>query len=306
MMVIKITFIKYAFATILCLFVIFQSAVGQSAKKADNQSAKKSLTKTTVIKPAKGPVKATITTDMDCSLIINSGAKPIIIKAGITTPILLNIGENKIEATATDKKSVYKNVIKVEAGETPKVEVSFFANNKFIDYIKEGNIAMVEASIKKNPTLANNGGEVLASSPIEIAIENSQLDIIKLLISKGANFTTYSTIFPLHKSVLYASAVNSAKDKTAPDHELVDYFLTQGCKITDKDDCGNTPLHSAAQAGKLDLVTYLIEKGADINAKNDLGDTPLKIAEDRGFISIINVLKPKAIVEKLQAESSGQ
>jgi ankyrin repeat protein len=218
----------------------------------------------------------------------------------------LNIGDNTIEAIAADKKSIFKNILRVQAGETPKVEVLFFANNKFLEYVRQGNTAMVEEAIKKNPILASNGGEILACSPIEIAIQNSQLDIIKLLISKGASFTTPTAIFPLHKSILFASSEKPNKDKPAPDQQLLDYFLSQGCKITDKDDFGNTPLHSAAQAGKIDLVSYLIEKGADVNAKNDLGDTPLKIAEDKGYISIIDILKPKPTVEKLQAEGSIQ
>ena len=297
-MIRKNTIIKYALATILCSFVLLHTAIGQSVKKAPAGVSS--------FKPgkAKGPVKSIITADMDCSVKINGAIKPVIIKAGASASVLLNIGDNTIEATATDKKSLFKNIVKVQAGESPRVEVAFFANIKFLEYIKQGNAEMVEAAIKKNPILATDGTEILASSPIEMAIENSKLDIIKLLISKGASFTKPTAIFPVHKSILYASSEKSDKDKEAPDRQIVDYFLSQGCKITDKDDCGNTPLHSAAQAGKLDLLAYLIEKGADINAKNDLDETALKIGEDKGYISIINLLKPKPVVEKLQADGS--
>jgi hypothetical protein len=294
----KITIIKYTLATILCSFVLLNTTVGQGVKKSPANISSVKAGK------AKGPVKGTITADMDCSVTINGTAKPIVIKAGGTASVLLKIGDNTVEAIATGKKSLFKNIVKVEAGETPRVEVAFLASIKFLEYIKQGNAAMVEASIKKNPLLATNEGEFLASPPIEIAIENSQLDIIKLLISKGASYTLPTAIFPLHKSILYASSEKSDKEKEVPDRQLVDYFLSQGCKITDKDTCGNTPLHSAAQAGKLDLLTYLIEKGADVNAKNDLGETPLKIAEDKGYISIINHLKPQPVVGKLQAEGT--
>lgn len=298
----KITTFKYILATTICLFVILQTSIGQNAKKASSPAAKK----LPAGKLGKGTVKAIVAVDMDCSVKINGAAKPLNVKAGATVPVQLNFGENTIEAISADKKSVFKNIIKVQAGETPRVEVSFYANNKFIDYIKEGNVAMVEATINKNPLLATNGGEILASSPIEIAIQSSQLDIIKLLILKGASFTSPTAIFPLHKSILYASSEKASKDKPAPDFQMVEYFLSQGCKITDKDDCGNTPLHSSALCGKLDLLTYLIAKGSDVNAKNDLNDTPLKIAEDKGYISIINVLKPKTTVEKVKADSTVQ
>ncbi|MBL7884195.1 MAG: ankyrin repeat domain-containing protein [Bacteroidia bacterium] len=167
-----------------------------------------------------------------------------------------------------------------------------------MDYIKTGNVNMVEAAIKKDPTLINNENGLLTSSPLEIAIQNSQSELVKYLLGKGASFKKPEDIFPLHKSILYASSAKPTKDKPAADRELVDLFLAKGCKITDKDDGGNTAIHCAARAGKYDLVVYLIEKGADVNAKNDFDDTPLKIAQDKGYITIINYLKSKGAQEK--------
>jgi ankyrin repeat protein len=41
---------------------------------------------------------------------------------------------------------------------------------------------------------------------------------------------------------------------------------------------GNTPLHWAAETGRLDLAKLLLEYGADVNAKNQAGQTPLYFA----------------------------
>ena len=109
-------------------------------------------------------------------------------------------------------------------------------------------------------------------------------------MSKGASFLKPENIYPLHLAIKFASTAKPAKDKPAPDKQLVDLFLSKGCKITDKDDGGNSPLHCAVRAGKLDLVVMLVKMGADVNAKNDFDDTPLKIAEDKGLISIISFL----------------
>jgi ankyrin repeat protein len=117
-------------------------------------------------------------------------------------------------------------------------------------------------------------------------------------MNKGASFTKPENIYPLHKTILYVSSLKPAKDKPAPDLELTEFFLSKGCKLTDKDDGGNTPLLCAVRAGKSDLVAYLVEKGADINAKNDFDDTPLKMAQDKGQITIINYLKSKGALEK--------
>lgn len=37
---------------------------------------------------------------------------------------------------------------------------------------------------------------------------------------------------------------------------------------------GDTPLHSAAQAEKLDCFRQLIQCGANVNSRNEIGDTP--------------------------------
>jgi hypothetical protein len=256
-----------------------------------------------VAKPggAKGkpvPTKATLAADMDCSVKINGAAKLVMVKAYTPLATTINTGENYIEATSSDKKSTFNRTVIGVAGETTIVEISFFDDSKFLDYVKQGNVNMVETAIKKDPGLANNEGQSLTTSPLETAIQNSHLDVVKLLMTHGANFTTPENIFPLHKSALYASATPQGKEKIAPDKELVDFFISKGCKVTDKDDGGNTPLHCAARGGKLELVKFFIEQGADVNAKNDFDDTPLKIAEDKGYVSIIDVLRAKGAVDK--------
>lgn len=245
----------------------------------------------------KATVKATIAADMDCLVIINGAAKAIMVKAYTPAPATLNVGDNTIEATSTDKKSTYNTTVKANTGETPIVEVSFFDDRKFLDYIKQGSVSMVETAIKKDPGLVNNENQSLTTPPIQTAIENSQVEIVKLLLSKGASFTAPENVYPLHKSALYASSTVKG-NKPAPDKELVELFLSKGCKVTDKDDGGNTPLHCAVRGGKLELVKFFIEQGADVNAKNDFDDMPLKIAEDKGFVSIIDVLKAKGALDK--------
>ncbi len=270
--------LTFLFVTIFCSFAFSQ------AKKPAAPAGK-------------GTGKGTLAADMDCSVKINGSAKLIAVKAYTPVDVTLKVGDNLIEATSTDKKSNYRRNITVKAGETAIVEISFFADGKFLDYVKTGNVNMVEAAIKKDPTLVNNENGLLTSSPLEIAIQNSQPELVKYLLEKGASFKKPEDIFPLHKSILFASSTKKAKDKPAPDKELTELFLSKGCKITDKDDGGNSPLHCAARAGKYDIVVLLLEKGADVNAKNDFDDTPLKIAQDKGYITIINYLKTKGAQE---------
>ena len=285
MMSIKYAFTKIAFVSFL-LIAFSTSSFAQPKKPGAKQPVVKAA--------AKGKLAA----DMDCLVKINGAAKPVSVKAYTPIDVVIKPGDNSIEAVSSDKKSTYRTTVVGKPGETVIVEISFFDDSKFLDYIKQGNLPMVETAVKKNPGLATNEGEVLTSSPLEVAIVNSQPELVNYFLGKGASFTKPENIYPLHKSILYASSVKPAKDKPAPDKLLVELFLSKGCKITDKDDGGNTPLHCAVRAGKMELVTMLVEKGADVNAKNDFDDVPLKIAQDKGYITIINYLKTKGAEEK--------
>ena len=268
---------------LLFLLILATDSFAQAPKKAAGPAKAGG-------KPALAAAKGTLAADMDCIVKLNGGVKLISLKAYTPLDVILKVGDNSIEATSSDKKATYRNSIAGVAGQTVVVEISFFDDSKFLDYIKDGNVSMAETAIKKNPGLATNADGALITSPLQIAIENSQPEMVTFLLSKGASYLKPDNIFPLHLAVKYASSVKKTKDKPAPDVELVNLFLSKGCKITDKDDGGNTPLLCAVRAGKMDLVVMFVKLGADINAKNDFDDTPMKIAEDKGLISIISFL----------------
>lgn len=67
-------------------------------------------------------------------------------------------------------------------------------------------------------------------------------------------------------------------------------LLKRGVPINATDSYGNTALHLAAGAGKLELVSYLIAQGAEINAVNLFGDSPLESAIANQQITVEQVL----------------
>ena len=299
---------KIIFITIILLAFQAATLFAQTAKpkgtatKSTTGAAKTTATKgaaTTKNIKARGIIAA----DMDCTVKVNGSAKAINAKAYAPSVIMLTYGVNNIEAVSADKKTpaTFRTTVNVTDTTRQLIEISFFDASKFLDYVKEGRKDMVELAIKKDPDLVTNEGQILQSSPLQIAITYSQPDIVKLFVDKGASFTKPDNIYPMHKATLFASSIKEKDKDFAPDRAIVDFFLTKGCKITDKDDAGNTLLHAACRGGKLDLVDYYLSKGLDINAKNEAGDTPLKIAEDKGAVSIINFLIEKgAIQEKVE------
>ncbi len=269
------------------------------------------VAKTNVALP-KGAIVATVSADMDCTIKLNAATKIVpvvnnmmqasvdkfIIKAGETRSFILKTGDNKMEAFTLDNKNSIKKTVTAKPNEKPIVALVFLGDSKFLDYIKEGNLSMVEGVVKKNPALINNLDENLLASPLETAILNSKVAIVKYLVDNGADYNKPEKIYPLHKAAAFASGKTSKTGGKADDKLLIDFFLTKGCKIKDVDEGGNTPLHSAVRANKAELAMYLVELGADVNAKNVFDDTPLKIAQDKGYVSVIDFLRTKNAVDK--------
>ena len=52
----------------------------------------------------------------------------------------------------------------------------------------------------------------------------------------------------------------------------------------------STPLHFAAENGKLDVVEYLVQKGANINAKTGNGKTAYDLAVENGHWNVADYL----------------
>jgi hypothetical protein len=280
---------SHVFVFFLFVF-ISKTAFPQDAKKAPAKESKTT-----------GVSKGSLAADLDCSVKLNGSPNPIQVKA--FTPLIVTIrsGDNSLEATSADKKSSFKATVKGVPGETTLVEISFFDDSRFLEYVKQGNMPMVETAIKKDPSLIANASGTLVTSPLEVAIVNSQPEIVHYFLEKGASYTTPRNIYPLHKAAMFANAakISKSKKRIAPaDSLIVALFLSKGSDINEKDEAGNTPLHSAVQYGKSDLVIFLVEKGADINAKNAFEDTPLRIAENKGYITIIEYLKSKGALEK--------
>lgn len=96
------------------------------------------------------------------------------------------------------------------------------------------------------------------------AIHNGDLNIIKLLIDKGAdvNIIDSQGDMPIFIAVF-------------DNLDVVKLLVENGANINVKDRRNNTPLISACFHTNLDIVKYLIDKGADINAVNNDGDNAL-------------------------------
>lgn len=122
-------------------------------------------------------------------------------------------------------------------------------------------------------------------TPLTISSYEGYIEIVQLLISKGANVNT--AVKTIEQTPLY---IASEKGET----DIVKLLITKGANVNTVEKTGRqTPLHVASKEGKVDIVELLISKGADIDKTNEFGDTPLCVAFQKGKADVVELLIKK-------------
>jgi len=156
--------------------------------------------------------------------------------------------------------------------------------------------------------------------PLVSAIYGNRIEIVKLLVSKGADVNArFRGTTPLHCAVSLVTAyypkdtrelaeflIKNGADVNARDsqgatplhytwyngqRDIAELLISSGAKVNSSDNRGWTALHKAAFKGNKELVALLIAHGADINAMNKSGNTPLKLALKEGHRDIERMLR---------------
>jgi uncharacterized protein len=114
---------------------------------------------------------------------------------------------------------------------------------------------------------------IVFATPLMRAAFSGDLELVKLLLAKGADATIRSKDY---ETMLEAAAglgfiQGYSKGKTAAERlEVVKLFVGLGADVNAADDYGITALMAAANMGDVAIIQYLVDKGADLGAY-DLG-----------------------------------
>ncbi|KAH6933091.1 hypothetical protein HPB50_012087 [Hyalomma asiaticum] len=166
----------------------------------------------------------------------------------------------------------------------PFAEFPFLQDENFVVAalfcaVEEGNYAGLEELFSMshiNPNQSNKHGE----TAVHIAAGLAQLQILKLLHSKGANLKLADS----HgDSAMYWAARQGHTD-------VIQYLWENGVSVDCQNKSGETALHVAARYGHHPAVKLLCSFGANINVTDEHGDTALHIAAWHGFPTIMHVL----------------
>ena len=124
-----------------------------------------------------------------------------------------------------------------------------------------------------------------ALTPLFWAVMARDLGMIRYLSDRGAAVRDdYLQMSALHACAHGDVAVSQDVE------EIVEFLLSRGCLIDERDGDGRTALLTAVESGDQDLVQELARRGSDTNLPNDIGNTPLVLATLRGDVEMVRLL----------------
>lgn len=154
-------------------------------------------------------------------------------------------------------------------------------NEPILQAAEQGDLKRVGELLEKDPLAVHTLGQ-FKTSPLHLAAERGHVEIVKLLLAKGARTDVVSTIggTPLlvaikHKQLavvrllLDAGAVPQSSElvwaASQGNPELVEALLAKNAPIDGWGFTKQTPLMAAARSGKIEVVRILVERGAKLD-----------------------------------------
>jgi len=155
-----------------------------------------------------------------------------------------------------------------------------------------GDIDMLDDLIQKGFSLDfkdSNG-----CTPIMIAVENYQLELIKYLLKRNINVNERDNNG--HTAIIRALSDRRLQSKVINDEfmgnvkQILELLLNHGANVNDRNKSGVTLLMMACQYGHKDLVDLLIHHGAIVHDTTSIGYSPLIYACQNGHLDIVSLL----------------
>jgi len=145
---------------------------------------------------------------------------------------------------------------------------------------KNGDARRVKALLESGKGDVNARDSEFGSSPLHWAAGGGHVEIMEMLLAKGANIEAKDKdgMTPLHAA--------AAKGQAA----AVKLLLDKGADVNSRRNDGATALHGAALLDRTEVLPLLIAAGADVNAADHGKITPLMCAALAGSKTEIDAL----------------
>ena len=147
---------------------------------------------------------------------------------------------------------------------------------------RHGDVKRLRQIFTRQPEAREATGHMGRRS-LHIAVDGSNLDLVRFLIESGAN-------------------VDGKRDRGdtplfwAPNAAIAETLIQAGASLHARDFAGREPIHWAAQFARPDVIQVLLDHGCDVNLPDANGHTPLHWATGAiGFIGICDMTDPRSL-----------
>lgn len=128
-------------------------------------------------------------------------------------------------------------------------------------------------------------------TPLAVAINKREIEIIKLLLDRGADINkksvvSYGAFSP--NDTLYPILIAS---KYSTDINILSLLIKRGAIIDIKNQHGATALMLAVNNKNVDAIKLLLDAGADIDIKNNEGNSALSYSFDDRYHKNLDIMK---------------
>ncbi len=181
------------------------------------------------------------------------------------------------------------------------INASFPKEPSLLHQAVERDQVMVAAFLLSRNANVNRTTAVGAITPLQIAVDRTNREMVQLLLKNGAGVVVSSSRAqpPLPRAVetgnreIVQMLIDKGADPDAPGLDQVrpletaarkgflaiaELLVQHGADVNVKNRQNVTPLHAAASSGYTALTEFLMAKGANMEARDSLGATPLLAA----------------------------
>jgi ankyrin repeat protein len=211
-------------------------------------------------------------------LLLDNGANPNLADASGYTSLHRVVRDSDYGinlATKDAQLTIVKSLLK--HGANPNARLSQ-DKEKAAAEIKNGNVQQAERRTAVTVT------EIIlqGATPLFLAAEVSNLDVIKTLVEAGADplSPTERGTTPLMMTAGAGTDVQRERtnEERAMALETVKFLVDRGADVNAAGQYGWTALHAASYQGINEIIEYLVSKGANIDQKDEFGQTALSIS----------------------------
>ena len=181
-------------------------------------------------------------------------------------------------AKATDPNDVqWEKLVQVMYDLKPLKESRFERLKTLINEGVDVNDAIgFESLLRVGETRSDRKG---TAWPLDVAVQQAQVDMVELLLAKGAKFHG--------QEMAQAASARSPIQSLA----MIAALLKAGADVNSRDEYGSTALSRASYRGNKDLVKLLLaQPGIKLDQTNVDGETALMMAAENGHAEIVEML----------------